>query len=60
LGKGERSATLVRDVKPGETVTPIINIYPPKTPGHYRAVWALRLVKTGHVFCTFTYKITVK
>ena len=23
-------------------------------------VWGLRLLKGGHVFCTFTYKITVK
>lgn len=60
LSKGERSVFLVRDVKPGETISPVINIYPPKVPGNYRSVWGLRQVKGGHVFCTFTYKITVK
>ena len=60
LSKGERTTTLVRDVKVGEKITPVINIYPPTTPGEYRSVWALRLVRGGHVFCTFTYKITVK
>ena len=60
LSKGERSVFLVRDVKPGEKITPVINIYPPKIPGNYRSVWGLRLLKGGHVFCTFTYKITVK
>ena len=48
------------DVKVGNsTNTPSISILVPKVPGHYRSVWGLRLVKSGHVFCTFTVKITV-
>jgi hypothetical protein len=60
LSKNERSTTLVRDVKPNESITPVINIYPPSAPGNYRSVWGLRLLKTGQTFCTFTVKVTVK
>ena len=48
------------DVKVGGTTnTPPITILVPKVPGHYRSVWGLRLIKSGHIFCTFTVKITV-
>jgi hypothetical protein len=60
LNRNERTSKLVRDVKVDEAVTPIINILTPNEPGRYRSVWGLRVVKTGHVFCTFTVKITVK
>lgn len=60
ISKDERVTTLVRDVKVGESITPVINIYPPTAPGNYRAVWGLRLTKGGRVFCTFTVKVTVK
>jgi len=60
LSKTERTTTLIKDVKVNEWITPVINIYPPSAPGNYRAVWAMRLLKTGHVFCTFTIKVTVK
>jgi hypothetical protein len=55
----EKSFQLKSDVKVGRTITPVINIYPPKASGHYRSVWALRLLKNNHLFCTFTLKITV-
>jgi hypothetical protein len=56
----EKNLRLQRDVKVGDTITPVVNIYPPQKPGKYRSVWALRITKTGHLFCTFTIKITVK
>jgi len=60
LSGSEKTQSLIRDVKVGETITPVINIYPPKEPGHYRTLWALRLIKNGHIFCTFTIKVTVQ
>ena len=49
---------LGKDVKVGQSVTtPPIWFYAPKTSGKYRSVWGLR--KSGHVFCTFTVKITI-
>jgi hypothetical protein len=51
---------LVRDVKVNQTITPVVNIYPPKTPGTYKSVWGLRTNKDSHLFCTFTVQITVK
>lgn len=56
----ENKTTLLKDVRVGQTIRPVINIYPPKAPGNYKSVWGLRLNKTGHVFCTFTIKITVQ
>ena len=56
----DKRASLNSDVKVGDTITPVINIYPPASPGRYRAVWGLRLLKTGRFFCTFTVKITIK
>ncbi len=56
----DKKESLLRDVRVGETITPVINIYPPKEPGRYRSVWGLRMIKTGRLFCTFTIKITVK
>ncbi|MEI6291804.1 MAG: NBR1-Ig-like domain-containing protein, partial [Chloroflexota bacterium] len=56
----DKKESLLRDVRVGQTITPVINIYPPKEPGRYRSVWGLRIIKTGRLFCTFTIKITVK
>ncbi|MCX6079467.1 MAG: NBR1-Ig-like domain-containing protein [Chloroflexi bacterium] len=56
----EKKASLIRDVRVGQTITPVINIYPPRAPGNYRAVWGLRTIKTGRIFCMFTIKVTVK
>ena len=56
----EKNLRLVKDVKVGDTITPVVNIFPPAKPGKYRSVWGLRITKTGHLFCTFTIKITVK
>ena len=50
----------VNNVKPGQTSPVYALIYPPKVPGHYRAVWGLYLVKTHELFCTFTVKVTVE
>jgi len=55
----EKRVQLTRDVKPNDSISPVVNIYPPKTPGTYRSVWGLRVVRTGHVFCTVTVQITV-
>ena len=54
-----KKSLLSRDVRVGQTITPVITITTPKLPGHYRSVWALRLLN-GHVFCTFTIKLTVE
>jgi hypothetical protein len=51
--------SLVRDVRVGESITPVINIFPPKDPGNYRSVWGLRLNTGLKVFCTFTFLVTV-
>lgn len=58
--RADLPASLMHDVKVGESITPIINIYPPKEPGTYRSVVGMRVIKTGHLFCTFTVQITVK
>ena len=55
----QKKETLKRDVKIGQTTTAAITIVTPKIPGNYRSVWGLKLL-TGHLFCTFTIKITVK
>lgn len=56
----EKALTLIRDVKVNQSITPVVNIITPKAPGHYRTVWALRLIKSNHVFCSFTIKITIQ
>jgi hypothetical protein len=55
----QKKELLTRDVRVGQTITPVITITTPKLPGHYRSVWALRLL-SGRVFCTFTVKLTVE
>jgi hypothetical protein len=55
----EKLVNLKKDVKVGEKITPVVNIFTPKEAGNYRTVWAMMLRKTSHVFCTFTIKITV-
>jgi hypothetical protein len=55
----DSSISLVRDVRVGESITPVINIFPPKAPGNYRSVWGLRLNTGMKVFCTFTFLVTV-
>lgn len=56
----EKKDVLKKDVRVGQTITPVINIYPPKAAGKYKSVWGLRMIKTGHIFCTFTIKIAVR
>lgn len=55
-----KKTSLAKDVRVGQTITTSVNIYTPKAPGHYKAVWALRMIATNHVFCTFTIKIFVQ
>jgi hypothetical protein len=55
----QKKTQLSRDVRVGQTITPVITITAPKLPGHYRSVWSLRLLD-GRVFCTFTIKLTVE
>jgi hypothetical protein len=50
---------LPKDVKPGQSVTVYVIIYPPKEPGRYRSIWGLHSSRTNHVFCTFTAKTVV-
>jgi len=56
----QKKTSLNSDVRVGRTITPIITITAPKLPGHYRAVWGLRLLKDNRIFCTFTIKVFVQ
>lgn len=56
----QKKQNLLRDVKVGQTITPVIKIYTPKEPGSYRSVWGLRLNGSNRFFCTFTIKIIVQ
>jgi hypothetical protein len=56
----ERQYSFVKDVKVGQSSSPVITILTPRQPGRYRSVWGLRVLKTGHLFCTFTVKIVVQ
>lgn len=55
-----KKTTLPRNVDVGDTINASIPIYTPKLPGHYKAVWGLRMIETDRVFCTFTIKVYVK
>jgi hypothetical protein len=50
---------LRQDVKPGRETALVTTFYAPKAPGHYRAVWGLRVIKTERIFCMFTINVTV-
>ncbi len=59
LTRGDRQLMIDRDTRINEKLTQSIDFYAPDYPGNYRAVWGLNLLRTGHVFCTFTIKITI-
>jgi len=60
MGAEEKSYNLTKDVKPGTGMKQLLDIVVPKNPGSYRSVWGLQLIKSKHVFCTFTINITVE
>jgi hypothetical protein len=54
-----RLEPLREDVKPGRETALVTTFFAPKAPGHYRAVWGLRVIKTERIFCMFTINVTV-
>jgi hypothetical protein len=58
--EAEKKYGLNKDVKVGEDTRPAFTITVPKGPGDFRSVWALKYVKSDHIFCTFTINITVE
>jgi hypothetical protein len=60
LPQDGKKVQLPRDVKVDNTITAVITYLAPKTRGTYRSVYGLRMNKTGHIFCTFTLKITIQ